>query len=83
MVSNNLVWDVVRGHNAFLVKKCGTALSKESGNAMNKATFTFTGFNKTEARRDLQTAVSARKAKASRASGRAGSGCKPVKAGRR
>lgn len=42
-VSSNIVWDVVRSHNAFLRKRGGVAFSAEKGNLRNRHGYKWSG----------------------------------------
>jgi large subunit ribosomal protein L28e len=42
-VSPNLVWDVIRTHNAFVKKSSGSTFSCEKGNLRNKHSFKYSG----------------------------------------
>ena len=38
-MSADLVWQIVKNNNAYLVKKCGVQFSSEPGNLMNVNSF--------------------------------------------
>jgi hypothetical protein len=42
-MSNDVVWQVLRQHNAFVVKRDGITLSGEPGNLLNKHSYKFSG----------------------------------------
>ncbi|KAI2642559.1 60S ribosomal protein L28 [Xylaria nigripes] len=43
-VSPDLIWDIVRGNNSFLVKRCGIQLSRDPLNLTNKHARKWAGF---------------------------------------
>jgi len=43
-MSRELVWQLVRHHNSFLVKRGGVAFSREPGNLLNKNSYKYSGF---------------------------------------
>ena len=42
-MSNDVVWQVLRHHNAFVVKRDGITMSGEPGNLLNKHSYKFSG----------------------------------------
>jgi large subunit ribosomal protein L28e len=42
-MSADLVWQIVKNNNAYLVKKCGVQFSSEPGNLMNVNSFKYSG----------------------------------------
>ena len=42
-MSNDVVWQVLRPHNSFVVKRDGITLSREPGNLMNRHSYKFSG----------------------------------------
>lgn len=45
-MSNDLIWQLVRNNNSFLVKRNGVSLSREPGNLLNKHSFKYSGLLK-------------------------------------